>query len=76
MPTDESLQKFSLWRGRQVELIESLPAEVWRRIGSHPEYTQYSLSILIRHILMHDHWHMYRMEELWLTNDEYLTVLE
>jgi len=27
---------------------------------------------LERHILMHDHWHMYRMEELWLTRDAYL----
>jgi hypothetical protein len=25
---------------------------------------------------MHDHWHMFRMEELWLTRDAYLTRLE
>jgi hypothetical protein len=22
---------------------------------------------------LHDHWHMYRVEELWLTTDEFLT---
>ena len=50
------------------------PAD-WEKTATHPEYEQYSLIILARHILMHDHWHMYRMEELWLTRDEYLTIL-
>lgn len=27
-------------------------------------------------VLMHDYWHMYRMEELWITKDAYLTRLE
>jgi hypothetical protein len=26
-------------------------------------------------MLMHDYWHMYRMEELWLTRNDYLTSL-
>jgi hypothetical protein len=25
---------------------------------------------------MHDFWHMYRIEELWLTRDGYLTKVE
>jgi hypothetical protein len=25
---------------------------------------------------MHDYWHMYRMEELWLARDAYLTRLD
>lgn len=41
-----------------------------------PEYALYSLFILARHILMHDHGHIYRMEERWLTRDAYLTKLE
>ena len=51
-------------------------AGTWQKTATHPEYAQYSFYILVRHILMHDHWHMYRMEELWLTRDEYLTQLE
>jgi uncharacterized damage-inducible protein DinB len=41
--------------------------------GEHPEYKQYNVYILLNHILFHDYWHMYRIEELWLTRDEYLS---
>lgn len=73
--TDAALQQFEQYRGRQLDLLESADKEIWQRTASHPEYDQYSLYILARHVLMHDHWHMYRMEELWLTKDAYLTRL-
>lgn len=60
-------------RETQLRLLDKAPPEAWHKTGRHPEYEQYSLYILVRHILMHDHWHMYRMEELWLTRDSYLT---
>ncbi len=72
---DVVLEKFGVWRRQQVELLEGLDPGIWERTADHPEYREYSLYILARHILMHDHWHMYRMEELWLTRDEYLTAL-
>ena len=72
---EDALQCFTRFRGDQVELLNQIDASVWDKAASHPEYEQYSLYILVRHILMHDHWHMYRMEELWLTRDEYLTEL-
>lgn len=62
-------------REQQLKLLAGLSPEDWRRTAIHPEYTQYGLFIFARHILMHDHWHMYRMEELWLTRDEYLSGL-
>jgi hypothetical protein len=35
-----------------------------------------SLCSLVRHILMHDYWHIYRIEELRLTKERYLTMLD
>lgn len=67
------LQQFARWRGKQVLLIDSMDAAAWQKRAEHPEYRDYSLYILVRHILMHDHWHLYRMEELWLTREAYLT---
>lgn len=71
----ELLEKFRAERSKQVALIKRFGDEVWTREAEHPEFSNYSTAILVRHILMHDHWHMYRMEELWITRDEYLTEL-
>ncbi len=76
MPVDAAMEQFTFFRGRQVALLNGVTATVWEKTGSHPEYTIYSFYILVRHILMHDHWHMYRMEELWLTQDAFLTKVE
>ena len=70
-----AVERFRTWRGRQVALLENASDDVWRREAEHPEYERYGFSILVRHILLHDSFHMYRMEELWLTKDEYLTEL-
>ncbi len=67
-----ALTQFADYRGKQLELLEGLDTAVWRKTGTHPEYELYSLYILARHILMHDYWHMYRIEELWLVKDAYL----
>ncbi len=73
---ERSLYNFKSSRHKQLALLERVDEDAWGKSGAHPEYEQYSLSILVRHILMHDYWHMYRIEELWLTKDEYLTNLE
>lgn len=70
-----ALDQFTKVRQAQLALLASQEAGVWKRSGTHPEYEQYSLFILVRHLLMHDFWHMYRMEELWLTRDPWLTKL-
>ncbi len=70
-----ALSQFEDYRERQLKLLEELDIDAWQKTGSHPEYELYSLSILARHVLMHDYWHMYRIEELWLTRDTYLTKL-
>ena len=76
MDQNIALESFANHRQKQLELLERATQTDWQKTGSHPEYEHYSLYILLRHILMHDHWHMYRMEELWLARDAYLTKLE
>ncbi len=71
-----ALDQFIRYRNKQVQLLESADEITWKKTATHPEYEAYSLYILTRHVLMHDYWHMYRMEELWLTRDAYLTRLE
>ncbi|MEJ2638652.1 MAG: DinB family protein [Desulfosarcinaceae bacterium] len=73
-----ALGQFGDTRKRQTALLETVVEDqgIWRRTATHPEYEVYTLTILTRHVLMHDHWHMYRMEELWLTRDAYLTTVE
>ncbi len=76
MSIESALDQFARSRASQLQLLESADAITWKKTATHPEYDQFSLYILTRHVLMHDHWHMYRMEELWLTKDAYLTRLE
>jgi len=73
---DNALELFRLWRMKSLDLAGSQTDSYWTKTGSHPEYTAYTAFGLLRHIMMHDHWHMYRMEELWLTRDEFLTELQ
>ncbi len=75
MEIGEAQVQFEAYRAKQVALLEAADEDVWRRTATHPEYERYGFYILVRHILMHDYWHMYRMEELWLTRDAYLTTL-
>ena len=75
LPAEQALQQFTAMRRNQLELLFAVDETIWQRQGSHPEYDRYSLVILTRHMLMHDYWHMYRMEELWLAKDQFLTAL-
>ena len=76
MDVPTALAAFAVGRNEQVGMLTGATDSDWIKMGRHPEYTRYSLYILTRHILMHDHWHMYRMEELWLARDAFLTQLE
>jgi len=67
----EALKNFMQWRKKQVKLVKSFKQNIFEKKGSHNQYTHYDFPILLRHILMHDYWHMYRMEDVWLCKDEY-----
>lgn len=75
MNLDTALEQFTHYRDKQLALLESANEAIWRKTATHPEYEHYSFHILVRHTLMHDFRHMYRMEELWLTRDAYLTKM-
>ena len=68
----QSLICFHDLRNRLIETSANLVEAAWEKIAKHPEYELYSAEILLRHILLHDHTHMYRIEELWLTRGDYL----
>ncbi len=72
MDLREQLERFPGLRNDLVNVIGSMPERIWERRASHPEYLDYTPEIMIRHIMMHDSLHMYRIEELWLTKEEYL----
>ena len=57
---------------RLLDLIREAPPDLWDKNATHPEYGIYTPEIMIRHIMIHDYLHMYRIEELWLTKPEYL----
>ena len=73
---EEIIAQFKSVREEQLEVLINAGDTGWKKRAIHPEYDQYGLFILARHMLMHDHWHLYRMEELWLTKDAYLTRIE
>lgn len=75
-PVEQSLADFRKGRQAIVDLLTGIAPDDWARTAIHPEYQQYGVHIFARHILMHDHWHMYRIEQLWLTRDDYLTSME
>lgn len=68
----EALPVFAAERAKQAAMLRPLPDAAWKRPARHPEYDAYGLHILVRHMLLHDHWHLYRMEELWLTREDFL----
>jgi uncharacterized damage-inducible protein DinB len=76
MEMNAALESFAHQRDRQIALLEKAETADWHKTGIHPQYELYTMHILVRHILMHDHWHMYRMEELWLARDAHLTRLD
>jgi hypothetical protein len=71
----ELVDEFERLRDEQVSLIKKAKRGVWQKAGIHPEYKKYSFEILIRHTLLHDSFHMWRMEELWIEKEELIKEL-
>jgi len=72
MNMDKCLIGFKRERMKLLELLKSYDKDDWKNEGSHPEYVRYNPAIFLRHIMMQDHLHMYRIEELWLTTNEFI----
>lgn len=72
MDLAHALDVFAKDRAEAIQLAKSLDPALWAKEGVHPEYITYTPYIMLRHRLMHDHLHMYRIEALWLTTDQCL----
>jgi hypothetical protein len=70
------LEKYCGLREEQILLIKDVNKDIWEKDGKHEEYKRYTFEILVRHIILHDSFHMYRMEELWIGKEEYIKPLE
>jgi hypothetical protein len=75
-PISVLMRSYEKWRKKQIELIRATEGEIWDKEALHPEYEKYTFEILIRHILLHDSFHMYRMEEIWILRDGFLSDLK
>lgn len=72
----ELVAEFRDLRDRQIKRIRTARKEVWKKTGKHEEYDRYSFEILLRHMIFHDYYHMYRMEELWIEKEQYINELK
>lgn len=72
MDLTRAIRGFYEDRAELIRLAGSLDDAVWGKEGKHPEYMVFTPYIMLRHRLMHDHLHMYRIEELWLTRDQFI----
>jgi hypothetical protein len=74
-PVPALLDIYASWRGRQVDTLRKAAAAVWEKHVTHPEYETCDFHIAIRHILLHDGFHFYRIEELGLLKTENVKAL-
>ncbi len=61
---EDAVAKMAENRARFVHTLRSLVEEDWEREADHPEYKVYTPLTLARHALFHDHFHLYRAEEI------------
>lgn len=66
------MNRFIILRKKMIGLLKGFHHQTWQKSADHPEYTTYNAYILLRHTLMHQYFHMYRIEELWLTRHDFL----
>ncbi len=69
MDLDDALQAFVSDRERLVERVRGLSEEDWQKRAEHGEYSHYSVFIMLRHVVLHDLLHAYRIEEILLKKD-------
>jgi hypothetical protein len=62
---DAAFAEYHTRRGEQMALLQSVDNSVWSKPALHPEYERYDLGLVVHHMVFHEYWHFYRMEELW-----------
>ena len=66
MNLDQAIDGFFKERAEVVRRAKFLDASLLEKEGKHPEYGIFTPYVMLRHRLMHDYYHMYRIEDLWL----------
>lgn len=65
----EALDRYVRERASLVKRLKELSAEDWQRTAEHEAFSHYSVWIMFRHLLNHEMFHAYRIEELLLKKD-------
>jgi uncharacterized damage-inducible protein DinB len=66
---DEALDNYVKERGRVVIRLKELSEEDWQKTAEHEAFSHYSVYIMFRHLLVHEMFHAYRIDELMLKKD-------
>lgn len=61
---NKSINDFFEIRLRTIELAKEFNKNDWNKLAIHPEYKTYTPYIMLRHLLMHDHNHLYKIEDM------------
>jgi len=61
---NKSIEDFFQLRKATIEHAKELKEEDWNKKAIHPEYKTYTPYIMLRHLLMHDHSHLYKIEDM------------
>ncbi len=70
-PSWKSFLMAELQNGELIAQVRLFGEGDWEKVGHHPEYKHYTPYFQLRHTLAHDHYHIYGIERLWLTTEEY-----
>ncbi|WP_117879351.1 DinB family protein [Aureibaculum luteum] len=60
----KTINDFFEIRQRTIELTKAFNSNDWNKLAIHPEYKTYTPYIMLRHLLMHDHNHLYKIEDM------------
>jgi DinB superfamily len=66
---ETALHRYQTLRQDLVNRLRNLTAKDWFKSAEHDEYNSYSIFTMIRHLVLHDFFHAYRIEELLLRKD-------
>jgi len=66
---DEALDRYVSERASLVKRLKELSVEDWQQTAAHEAFSHYSVWIMFRHVLNHEMFHAYRIEELLLKKD-------
>lgn len=66
---DDALSSYQWNRAALISQLRDVDPHSWERPVRHPEYREYSIRIMARHLALHDLLHAYRIEEMLLVVD-------